>query len=280
MHPGDGREGLSGISITAQSPNQTVTLKTSGQLLEIHYLQQFSGGAFEFSVDGRPVESISTKGEPGVGIYQFQPDSGDHDYRLRTLSSEPVRLFGWVSDRANGITFETLGINGAQANMIRGWDPSIWQAEVASRRPALVILQYGTNEANSPKWTPERYIAELHDVLMRVRAAAAKRLHSDDRSAGLREVAATGPLGRSREPAAPDGPAVSHSVLGLARTNGRPRAMVRWAQAGYGQADHIHLTGIGYRLIGRVLVGDLMTEYNAYLAVRSQRATASYDPTK
>ena len=280
MHQGDGREGLSGISITAQAPNQTVTLKTSGQLLEIHYLQQASGGSFEFAVDGRPIDVVSTVGDQNAGIYRYQPEPGEHEYRLRTLSAHPVRLFGWVSDYSNGVTFETLGINGAQANLLRNWDSPIWQAEVASRKPSLVILAYGTNEANSPKWTPERYIAELQDVIVRVRLAA------PDSS-----ILMIGPpdCGKLQPLAHLDQVVYLQSLIaqqnGIAFWNwrermGGSRAIVKWAQAGYGQPDHIHLTGLGYRLIGRVLVQDLLTEYNSFLALRAQRAENSYGPTK
>ena len=52
-------------------------------------------------------------------------------------------------ENRRGLTFETLGINGAQANVISGWNEAVWAAEVAARNPALVILAYGTNEANS-----------------------------------------------------------------------------------------------------------------------------------
>ena len=197
MHPGDGREGLGGISITAHSPDQTVTIRTSGRILEIHYLQQPDGGQLEFSVDGQPTRTISTNGELGTGIYRYEPGLGQHDYRLRTLSSDPVRLFGWASDERSGITFETLGINGAQASLIRNWDNAIWQQEVASRQPALILLEYGTNEANSPRWEPAQYVADLEDVSGKSKSSRALGIYYDDRPAGLRQVAAVGPSGRS-----------------------------------------------------------------------------------
>jgi len=270
MHPSDGRAGLSGICMTAHAAGQFLTLRTSGELLEIHYLQQPAGGAFEFSVDGQLVEAVSTRGEPGAGIYRYQPPPGDHDYRLRTMSSDPVRIFGWTSDRASGVTFETLGINGAHASMIRTWDNAIWQPEVASRKPALIILEYGTNEANSPKWTRERYVADLESVIARVRAAApdASLLMVGPPDCGkLRPLTHLDEVIDLQRQVSLE----NHVAFWNWRERmGGPRAIVRWAQAGFGQPDHVHLTGAGYRLIGKTLVEDLLSEYSSYLARQSQ----------
>ena len=52
--PGDGVYGLSGVSLTAQSAGQTVSLVAECEQLELHYLQQPGGGQAEFSVDGAP----------------------------------------------------------------------------------------------------------------------------------------------------------------------------------------------------------------------------------
>ncbi len=283
-HPGDGQTGLSGLNLTAHAPNQTVTVRASGQRMEVHYLRSPTGGSMEFSVDGRPVELISTRGEPGLDIYHYDATPGEHEYRLRTVSSDPVRVFGWASDQPNGLTFETLGINGAQASLIRTWERALWQPEVQSRRPSLVLLEYGTNEANSPKWTAERYIAELQDVIARVRQAAP-----------MASILMIGPpdCGKLKPLVHLDQVVMLQRLV--AKQNdiafwdwrdrmGGPRAIVRWAQAGYGQPDHIHLTGVGYRLIGRVLVNDLMAAYNTYLATRLRTAIPSapttYDPAR
>ena len=91
---------------------------------------------------------------------------------LRTLSSAPVRLFGWVAQNQAGVTYETLGINGAQASLMLEWNSSILDPELMSRDPALIVLAYGTNEALSRTWTAEEYRAALTEIIQRLRAAA------------------------------------------------------------------------------------------------------------
>ena len=168
---GDGIDGLGGISLTSESAGETVTLTVECQQLELHYLRQPGGGQVEFSADGAPIATVDTNGESGAAIYPYAATPGVHQYMLRTLSAAPVRLFGWVAQNQAGVTYETLGINGAQANLMLGWNPDVLAAELMSRDPALVVLAYGTNEALSRSWTPEEYRAALTQIIQRIRAA-------------------------------------------------------------------------------------------------------------
>ncbi len=270
---GDGRDGLSGISITAHAPGQTVSLTTTCDRLQLFYLQQPDGGAVEFTVDGKQVGLIDTNGELASGVYEYTPEPGMHDYLLRTTSREPVRLLGWASDANTGVTVETLGINGAQANVMLNWDEALWSAQVAERDPALIILAYGTNEANDPKFGWEEYRADLRAVLARVRRAApvasilmigppdCGRLHAlphlDDVVRVQREVA--------RE--------VGAAFWDWRQNMGGPGATELWVKAGLGQADHIHLTGDGYRLLGQALFEELELENSNY---QSAQQAASF----
>jgi lysophospholipase L1-like esterase len=270
---GDGRDGLSGISITARAPGQTVSLTTSSDRLQLFYLQQPGGGSMEFTVDGKQVGVIDTKGELASGVYEYEPEPGTHAYLLRTNSREPVRLFGWTSDANTGVTVETLGINGAQASVILNWDETLWSAQVADRDPALIILAYGTNEANNPKFWSEEYRADLRRVLARVRKAAPAasilmigppdcgRLHAlphlDDVVRVQREVAQE----------------MGAAFWDWRQNMGGPRATELWVKAGLGQADHIHLTGDGYKLLGQALFEELEMEDAHY---RSAQQAASF----
>ncbi len=130
----DGIDGLGGISLTSQSAGETVTLTVECEQLELHYLRQPGGGQLEFSVDGAPTDTIDTDGEAGPSVYSHIAALGPHQYALRTLSSAPVRLFGWVAQNHAGVTYETLGINGAQANLILEWNPAILDPELSEPR--------------------------------------------------------------------------------------------------------------------------------------------------
>ncbi len=53
---------------------------------------------------------------------------------------------------------------------------------------------------------------------------------------------------------------------------GGPGSVRQWVQAGLGQGDFVHLTGAGYRLVGSMLFGELMAQYNRFLTVRAEGA--------
>jgi lysophospholipase L1-like esterase len=259
---GDPYQGLSGVSISTSLPGQTISLGATGEVLTVFYLQQPGGGALELTESGQGVGTISTSGDWGPGTASYTLLPGAHELMLRTVDRAPVRVFGWALENRNGLTFETLGVNGAQANVVPGWNETVWAAEVAARNPALVVLAYGTNEANSPKWTAEQYRADLQAALERVRHAV------PDASLlmiGPPDCGKLHPL------------AHLHQVIALQREIAREQSVAfwdwrkhmggagairRWVTAGYAQADYIHMTGEGYRMAGEMVVTALLEKHD------------------
>jgi len=274
---GDGIYGLGGVSLTAHAPGQTVTLSVECQQLELHYLQQPGGGQLEFSVDGVEIATVDTGGDFGPGVYRYSPDPGPHQFALRTLSAAPVRLFGWVAQNERGVTYETLGINGAQADLQLDWNTTVLDGEIAGRDPALIVLAYGTNEALSKSWTAEQYRASLFEVIRRLRAAAP-----------LASILLVGPPdceyrlrdgGRRTFPHLDEVIEIQRQVAldsGCAFWDwrarmGGPGSVHQWFQAGLGQADHTHLTSAGYRMVGDMLFSEIMSQYDRFQAAMAGR---------
>jgi lysophospholipase L1-like esterase len=271
----DGIDGLGGISLTARSADETVALTVECEQLELHFLRQPGGGQLEFSVDGAFVATVDTDGESAPGTYQYAATPGVHQYTLRTLSAAPVRLFGWVAQNQAGVTYETLGINGAQANLILDWNPDVLAAELMRRDPALIVLAYGTNEALSRTWTPEDYRAALTEIIRRLRAtipvASILLVGPPDCEHRLRGRLAPFPhldqvIEIQREVARDNGCAFWDWRAAM----GGPGSVRQWVQAGLGQGDYTHLTGAGYRTIGGTLFEDLMEQYNRFVAIRAE----------
>lgn len=274
-HKGDGVDGLGGVSITSESAGETVTLNVECEQLELHFLRQPGGGQMEFSADGSGVDTINTDGERGAGTFKYTATPGPHHYQLRTLSAAPVRLFGWVAQNDAGVTYEPFGINGAQASLMLDWDRSIFEPELLARNPALIVLAYGTNEALSRSWAAEEYRASLTEIIQRLRGAAP-----------LASILLIGPPDceyrtRGRRVPFPHLDQVNQIQREVAQSTGcafwdwraamgGPAAVRQWVQAGLGQADYTHLTGVGYRMAGSLLFDDLMAQYNRFLTVRAE----------
>jgi lysophospholipase L1-like esterase len=271
----DGIEGLGGVSLTSQSADETVTLTADCEQLELHFLRQPGGGQLEFSVDGSPIGTVDTDGEKGLGVYSYAASPGPHQYLLRTLSSAPVRLFGWVAQNRAGLTYETLGINGAEASRMLDWNSAILDPELTSRDPALIVLAYGTNEALSRSWTAEEYRAGLTEIIQRLRAAVPVAsillIGPPDCEYLIRGHRMPFPhLDRVIEIQRDVAQATGCAFWDWRAAMGGPGSVRQWVQAGLGQGDYTHLTGAGYRMEGGMLFDELMAQYSRFLSSRAE----------
>jgi lysophospholipase L1-like esterase len=272
--PGDGRVGL-GVSIETSRPGQTVTLDATGARATLYYLQVAGGGVMNLSVDGADSAEVVASGDSGLGVWTHDAGVGPTQYMLRTVSPAPVRILGWAVDNPTGITWETMGINGAQAGIVNGWDDPLFAAMIASRAPALVILAYGTNEALSRSFSPAEYGESFGNVVRKVR-----------RAAPLASILVVGPPDcylRRRRSVSPF-PWLDQVIeiqrrvameQGCAFWNWRQRmggagAKQQWVFSGYAQGDYVHFTGAGYELVGRAMFSDLMLQYDTFLKVREE----------
>lgn len=277
---GDGRYGLGGISMTASRPREAVYLVAEGEKLEVFYLQQPGGGAINVYDNGALVERVSTGGDLGPGYYVYQTASGPHRFEIETVEYKPVRLFGWAVENAKGVTYETLGINGAQASIAFAWDESLLADNIARRSPALIVLAYGSNEARNKDWTSETYRDMFLQLLERYRKAAPAAsilvLGPPDqaiqmgRAGWVPAVKLDMIVEAQRQAAAQMGCA----FWDLRTRMGGKGAMRNWVLAGMAQGDYVHFTAPGYRLIGEALYRDLMAQYEEFLAVRTRIAAA------
>jgi lysophospholipase L1-like esterase len=186
-----------------------------------------------------------------------------------------VRILGWAIDNPTGITWETMGINGAQAGIVNKWDDSLFDALIASRAPALVILAYGTNEALSPKFSPDEYREAFRAMIRKVRKASpvAGILVVGPPDCYLRRRRSLGPfpwldqvIEIQRRVAIQEGCA----FWDWRQRMGGVGSKQQWVLSGYAQADYVHFTGAGYDLLGKALFSDLMFQYDTFLKAREE----------
>ncbi|HMU67323.1 MAG TPA: hypothetical protein PKE57_09260, partial [Cellvibrionaceae bacterium] len=99
-----------------------------------------------------------------------------HSQAVTTFSLEgPARsaLGGLFLDRDNaGITLDAMGINGAKSNVIARWDSQTLRKQMQWRKPKLIILAYGTNEAFDLKFDPMEFAQILRDNIRSMRFLA------------------------------------------------------------------------------------------------------------
>jgi len=272
--PGDGRVGL-GISIEADRADQTASLEAAGARTELYYLQETGGGSMEISAGETDPATVVASGDAALGTWMHDNGPGVARFTVGTLSSGPVRLLGWAVDNPTGITWETLGINGAQMGIINGWDDTLFDGIVQSRAPALVILAYGTNEALSPRFSTDEYRETLRSAIRKIRKATpvASILIVGPPDCYLRRWRHLGPfpwldqvIEVQRKVAIEEGCA----FWDWRQRMGGPGSKHEWVVSGYAQPDYVHFTGAGYDLLGKALFSDLMLQYDTFLKVREE----------
>ena len=167
---GDGYFGLGGVSIYTRRAGQSVFIEAECTQVGIYYLQMPGGGEVELIDNDQLVKQFSTDGDITATMLSYRTTPGIHNLKLLTLQNRPVRLLGWATDRDSGVTYESLGINGAQASIFFRWKESMIAADLKQRNPALIVLAYGSNEASDPNWTGDSYQAMFSALVKRLKA--------------------------------------------------------------------------------------------------------------
>ncbi len=160
-----------------------------------------------------------------------------------------------------GVVLDTLGINGARYTTALAWDEEAWLTELARRSPALVIFEYGTNEAGDVGIKVESYADKVAKLVERVRKkksdtdcailAPTERADQEERSARIRDIL--------NDAAKANGCFFWDTVEKM----GGKGSMRAWRAENppKGAKDGVHLTVRGYQELGDKLTADLLRKY-------------------
>jgi lysophospholipase L1-like esterase len=239
---------------------------------QVHYLEQPKGGKFDLTIDGKKISTIDTL-TPGGGTDKalktatVTVDDGEHSLEVKVAGGAEARLFGVALEReVPGVVWDALGVLGGRARMLDVNDDAHWAASLRARDPALVVLQYGTNESTDTGYPMDQYEASLEAVLRQVRAALpqASCLVVGPMDRAGKGGAETMPIilkleESQRKVAIKVGCAFWDTFLAM----GGPGAMGRWVKAKpqLGSGDYTHPTYAGASILGDLLYSALMEGY-------------------
>jgi lysophospholipase L1-like esterase len=287
---GDGIYGLGGVSFhTAGEASAWFSTKSKGDFglrvsrFDIYYLEQPWGGDVQILVPGRPPEMLRTRGPKKVSrVHSVSVPDGPGQMTLHTWGDGDVRMFGVALERdVPGVTYDALGANGARIRLWDAMSTTHWADQFALRKPALVVLQYGTNESEDNDFKAETYEAALDRTLSKVQEA------TPDTS-----ILIVGPLDRAEK--GEGGKLRTKPIIvrlvdmqrNAARAHriafwnafeamGGEGAMGRWVKASpqLGGWDFTHPTPLGAETIAGLLFAALNSGYAAYAA--SHRAAGA-----
>ena len=170
----DGAFGLGGVSFIGQAgARSTIELSDPGQSnFELRYMAEPNGGVVTFTADGREAARVSTAGEAGPAFARFSVPGGVHELAL-AVESGPVRLFDITAEKPGpGVVYDSAGLNGASITVLtRMFNQAHWTEQLRDRNPDMVVINYGTNEADFASFVDKGYEKELREAIRRLRAA-------------------------------------------------------------------------------------------------------------
>ncbi|HET9954472.1 MAG TPA: GDSL-type esterase/lipase family protein [Polyangiaceae bacterium] len=244
-----------------------LTLKLGAQTVLVRDGQVHDGQIQKAASDrgaGAPPlhEAPACSRAPGSSIEHVELEGQGTDTLTLEIQTGRPRLHGVIVESEQpGVVLDTVGIDGARIATALAWDEESFIAELAARRPDLIVLAFGTNEAFDALRV-SAYDQELSSLLGRARRAA-----PDSECLVLGPPDALDVEGGSvaRIPEIAGVYAQTAARLGCAfyslqAAMGGPGSFAAWqrTEPRFAQADRIHLTKDGYRELGERLSAELL----------------------
>ena len=263
--PNDGLWGIAGASLEPVVPHArivaTVPPADGPRTVEVHLLgRPRLAGSVEVGVDDAGWERVSlARPRPSLVVHRVRIDAGAHRVAVRQARGRP-RVLGVVVERERGVVYDVLGINGHRASAILSWRVELLGEQLAERRPDLMVLSYGGNEALDPHLAMTTYETQTREAVGRLRRLA------PDASCLLVGPLATYPDHAPRMARVTEIQRALAGELGCgfwdsSATSGGPGTLRSWARfEGMVGGDHLHLGRLGYERVGRRFVDALLRD--------------------
>lgn len=277
--------GLAGVQAISLEPGAELRLRPEGRDA-LGYLISACGegaGRLRVEADGE-VWSERTFNEHGAtrSCVNMLADGRPEEIVLRPLDATLMLHDVRLSHMGGGVTLSSLGVVGATLRDLAARDDAVVALQLASWRPSLIVLAYGTNEGFEDGLDPAAYEALLRREIARLRrlAPAASLLilgapdalrsgveagcSADGRRAPPPSLAVVRDV--QRRVAADTGVAFWdwHGRMGGDCSSDRlallPEPLMR--------GDRVHFTSAGADWIGGILADDLLAAYEAWKAAR------------
>lgn len=261
---GDRRLGLGAASFEAKRAGEWARLEGRFSRLRLYFLQQPGGGQVRISLDGATLETLDLS-VGGGSVRVFEHAAGGplrvHRLELSTQSSGPVRLLDVALEGSSGAVHSTLAFNGAAASWLTETPEGLFAAELQAEDPDLVMLAFGTNEANASDFTAPLYQVMLEAVLARFQKAAPG---AGFVLLGPPDAALKRGLPQALEQVIQVQRAVAARVGALfvdrRQAMGGAGSIDAWLGEGLAAKDRVHLTGPGYTRLARATLTDLWSQ--------------------
>lgn len=105
----------------------------------------------------KPITKIAN----GRVVYNLLAGNGQLDILSRSGGPAPRLLALNLLYEIPGVSYCSLGVNGATFNILQEWRGVTVRLEMTDYKPDLLILEFGTNDVLAPKFSRETFLATL-----------------------------------------------------------------------------------------------------------------------
>ena len=172
---------LSGFNAVSTTPGNSITYSSDTAMsfdsIEVEAVRQPHGGTLEvrldgmlegaFDLGGAAIEPIVFRLRPKVkAVEKFR------QLEIRTSGDGPVVIssVGIYNSRA-GVSLSSVGFPGATISILNKFAPNLFADALRRIDPQIVILAFGTNEADNDKLNEASYSATYEGVINKIKAA-------------------------------------------------------------------------------------------------------------
>jgi lysophospholipase L1-like esterase len=264
--------GVGGIAATTASPTaELIILLEDENVLDyrfnkIRVFYENPDSNYTVSVDSSVLKSVVRSNE----YYDFELKTHVDSLNLTIQKKENTQgsftLFGISAESApNGITYHSIGINGAHVPSFLRCD--LFEEQLKSLHPDLVILGLGINDAYGKRFSQSDYEANYDMLISRIRRAAPETAiiftTNNDSYIYRRYVNKNGE--KVKESMLKMAEEHTAGVWNMYEVMGGLNSIVLWQKNQLAQSDKIHFTREGYLILGDLFFNALMKNFEEYL---------------
>ncbi len=282
----DGRYGLGGAQARStggadahfETADEDSAVGRSVSRFEVLYQRHARGGRLTYRVDDGEPSELDTRSEEGAAetdeVLRVDVPEGEHRLTIRAAGHGETRLYGVVLERGEtGVVYDSLGMVGARASRMLGFDPLHLHGQLAARDTQLVVIAFGGNDADDSR-SAEDFEEIFRNVARLVREARPEAscllmapLDQAERDA-RGTVRTLAPVPRIVEAMRNAARAEGCAFFDTWSAMGGEGSMGRWYRSSprLSSGDFRHATPAGYRVIGETFYRALLSGFARYEA--------------
>ncbi len=277
--------GLTGMAVITEEAGASMTIFLKRErypAYDFNQIRIFHGRGeqrMKVTVAGGDSLGVRSIHHPEEGITEFFLNTYVHAVTLQLEAADslpgPFVLYGIQLENSDpGITYHAIGVNGAGTySYLRC---AYFKDHLRELKPDVVIFGIGINDAAGYGFSPEAFQGNYRQLMGMVREvnpqAMMVLITNNDSFRRMR---------RGRYAVNPNGLVVRDAMRYLAQTEGCGvwdfftvmgglQSMAIWQSNGLAQADKVHFTPTGYRLMGDLMFSAILKSYEKHLLRHGQ----------